>query len=37
MTNAPSSDAGVRARLPPNLPMGVRAAPTMTISSMTAS
>jgi len=32
ITSAPRSDAGVRARLPPNLPIGVRAAPTMTDS-----
>jgi len=34
ITIAPSSAAGILARLPPNLPMGVRAAPMMTISSM---
>ncbi len=34
MTSAPSSEAGVFARLPPNLPIAVRAAPTMKMSSM---
>jgi hypothetical protein len=34
ITSAPRSAAGLLARLPPNLPIGVRAAPTMTISSM---
>ena len=29
MTSAPSSDAGVFASVPPNLPIGVRVAPTM--------
>src|SRR5690348_9077725 len=34
MTIAPRSDAGVFAKAPPNLPIGVRAAPTMKMSSM---
>src|SRR5258706_2992862 len=34
ITSAPRSEAGVLARFQPNLPMGVRVAPTMTISSM---
>jgi hypothetical protein len=33
MTCAPRSAAGVRASVPPNLPMALRAAPAMTISS----
>ena len=34
MTVAPSSGAGTFASVPPNLPMAVRSAPTMTISDM---
>src|SRR5262245_21932818 len=34
ITSAPRSAAGVLASVPPNLPIGVRAAPTMTMSSM---
>jgi len=33
MTRAPRSEAGIFARLPPNLPIAVRAAPTMRMSS----